>query len=96
MARNFDLPAQLKAALWKVKIRDKETTEPPHASVLWGTKCWRWGLRDRAFMDSEPDPRDVPKALVRYLNENHAELCAAWDEYYPLNPVTSSEDQDDD
>ena len=96
MARTFDLPAQLKAALWKVKIRDKETTEPPHASVLWGTKCWRWDLRKRAFMDTDPDPRDVPKGLVQHLNAIHAELCAAWDEMYVHNPVTSVEDEHDD
>jgi hypothetical protein len=95
MARTFDLPAQLVAALWEVKIRDKERTEPPHASVLRGTQCWRWGLRERAFLDARPAPSDVPKALVEYLGAIHGEMCGAWDEMYPHNPVTS-EDNDDD
>lgn len=95
MARAFDLPAGLASGRWKVKVRDKERTEPPHVSVLRGTQCWRWGLRERAFLDSEPPPRDVPKDLVQHLESKHAEMCAAWDEMYPHNPVTSKDNQDD-
>jgi hypothetical protein len=95
MARAFDLPAQLAAALWKLKIRDKERTEPPHVSVLKGTQCWRWGLRERAFLDAKPPPGDVPKALVEHLAAIHDEMCAAWDEMYPHNPVTSQDTDDD-
>lgn len=95
MARAFDLPAQLAAALWKLKIRDRERTEPPHVSVLKGTQCWRWGLRERAFLDTKPPPGEVPKALVEHLAGIHDEMCAAWDEMYPHNPVTSQDNDDD-
>jgi hypothetical protein len=95
MARAFELPAQLTAALWKLRIRDKERTEPPHVSVLRGTQCWRWGLREHSFLDAKPSPNDVPKALVEHLESIHSQMCAAWDEMYPHNPVTSQDDDDD-
>ena len=95
MASVFDLPAQFHGAQWKLKIRDKERTEPPHVSVLKGSKCWRWGLRERAFLDRKPTPRDVPKELVTYLGKIHGEICAAWDRMCPHNPV-NSQDLDND
>ncbi|MBM3649384.1 MAG: hypothetical protein FJX11_16495 [Alphaproteobacteria bacterium] len=95
MARAFDLPRELASARWKVKVRDKERTEPPHVSVLRGTQCWRWGLRERAFLDSEPSPADLPKNLVQHLENIHDEMCAAWNDMYPHNPVTSKDDEDE-
>jgi hypothetical protein len=95
MARAFDLPAELASGRWKVKVRDKERAEPPHVSVLRGTQCWCWGFRERAFLDSEPSPRDLPKDLVQHLENIHGEICAAWDDMYPHNPVTSKDNEDD-
>jgi hypothetical protein len=95
MARAFDLPAKLERDRWKLKVRDKERTEPPHVSVLRRTQCWRWGLREHAFLDTEPSPKDVPKDLVQHLESIYDEICAAWDEMYPHNPVTSKDNEDD-
>ncbi len=35
------LPSRVRAQGWKVKIRDKERLEPPHATVLKRMESWR-------------------------------------------------------
>ncbi len=79
---------------WKAKIRDKERVEPPHVSLLRGTRTWRLGLRSGAFLDREPDPTEVPPALIEEVFASWAELRAAWDEMYPENPVESDHDDE--
>ena len=37
----------------------------------------------------------MPKGLVQHLENIHDEICAAWDEMYPHNPVTSKDNEDD-
>ena len=91
MPEAFQLPSKLKLAKWKVKIREKETVEPPHATVINGTKAWRWNLREKKFMDKEPPQRDVPKAIKKFLKEKQVDLIAAWDKKYPFNKVESTE-----
>jgi hypothetical protein len=76
---------------WKAKIRDRERLEPPHVTILRKTLAWRLSLRDGAFLDAEPDPRQVPSALVREVRARFPLLRAAWDERYPDNPVNSEE-----
>ncbi len=46
-------------------------------------------------MDDEPDPADVPKSILKVLDENWELLCASWDAMYPENPVASTEDEDE-
>ena len=58
MPIDFPLPTSLKKAGWKVKIREKETREPPHVTILRGTQAWRVNLRTGEFMDTRPDPDD--------------------------------------
>jgi hypothetical protein len=91
---SFDVPPPF-AGQWQLKIRDKERVEPPHVSVLRGTRCWRWGLRERAFLDDEPPPRAVPKEVVQHIESIHDAICSAWDSAYPHNPVSSQEITDD-
>ncbi len=95
----FTLPLTdaLRKVRWKVKIRDKETREPPHVTIIRGTKYWRIGLRDGAFMDDEPDPDEVPQQLLDLIAEpgNWQLLCEQWDELYPGNPVHDDEDAGD-
>ena len=74
---------------WKVKIRDRERLEPPHVTILRRTLAWRLSLRDGAFLDAEPDPRQLPSALVREVRARFPLLQAAWDERYPENRVKS-------
>ncbi len=94
MSYDLPLPSGVQAQGWKVKIRDKERLEPPHATVLRRTESWRWNLRTRSFMDSRPHPREVPNEVLEVLMNRHATLCAQWDKMYPENPV-SVEDGDD-
>jgi hypothetical protein len=89
----LQLPERLSAEGWKVKIRDREHGEPPHATVIRATTSWRWDLRSRQFMDRNPDPRDVPDELVRLLRAHHADLVRRWDATFPNNPVGLREDE---
>jgi len=92
----FDLllPAALKKARWKVKIREKETREPPHVTILRKTKAWRINLRTRQFMDDQPDPDQVPAALLQHIHaaDNWTRLCDEWDRKYSDNPVQQPAD----
>ncbi len=87
MAYELLLPAKHKSAHWKVKVRDRERVEPPHVTLLNKTRVWRIGLRERAFLDKEPPPKEVPRDLVDYVLDHLPALIAAWNLMYPENPV---------
>jgi hypothetical protein len=93
MPITFELLPNLKGSGWKVKIREKETVEPPHVTVINGLNAWRWDLRKKKFMDKKPPKKLVPKAIVKFLKENHDAIVAAWDKKYPLNKVTSGDEK---
>lgn len=93
MPEHFRLPTHLLVERWKVKIRDVEGPEPPHATVIRGTTYWRWNLRESMFMDRIPDPRDVPDELVEFLMTNHDDLVLRWDAMFPWNPVARRPDE---
>ena len=90
MAFELALPPPFPAQDWKVKIRDKERAEPPHVTILHRKKAWRFGLRERAFLDGEPPPREVPFEILEAIHAAHDLLCAEWDLRYPHNPVSSA------
>jgi hypothetical protein len=90
MAESLSLPPQFSG--WRVKVRDKEIGHPPHVHIGRRTAEWRFGLRERAFLDSQPDPREVPRELVEYLLAHRSELIAMWDRLYPNNPVGGTDD----
>lgn len=94
MPFSLSLPESLRSARWKVKIREKETREPPHVTILRGTVAWRIDLRTKSFMDRVPDPSEVPPALLEYITKtaNWNVLCGAWDRMYPANPVASPDE----
>ena len=94
MAISLKLPRRLRRQ-WAIKIRDRECVEPPHVSILRGRRTWRIELRTHEFMDDEPDPAEVPKSILKTLDENWEFLCASWDAMYPENPVASTEDEDE-
>ena len=95
MAYSLTLPHPLASQGWKVKIRDKEIMEPPHATIIRRERYWRWGLRDCKFMDKQPDPSEVPPAVMEEVQRNHHVLCSEWDKMYPANPVCEKEDEED-
>lgn len=94
MPYELELEKQLQN-LWKVKIFDKECLEPPHVTIIRSGKIekWRWDLRKKTFMDKQPSPQDLPKALVKTLKDekNYAEFVKAWNKMFKHNPVESSE-----
>ena len=89
MPFELPLPLALKRARWRVKIREKETCEPPHVTILRGTRSWRINLRTGAFLDRWPDPAEVPLAVLNHIRAevNWQRLCEEWDQKYPANPV---------
>lgn len=97
MPFDLSLPQQFRRARWKVKIREKEIREPPHVTILRGTRAWRINLRTGEFMDAEPDPAEVPEDLVEHVKgaEVWKQLCEEWDKKYPQNPVSGAKDTDD-
>jgi hypothetical protein len=86
---NLPLPASLRQARWKVKIREKESREPPHVTILRGALAWRIDLRTGEFMDDQPDPPEVPDAILALIraDETWRLLCEEWNQMYPTNPV---------
>lgn len=96
MAYTLPLTAELKKKRWKAKIRDKETREPPHVTIIRGTDAWRIDLRTGAFMDDSPDPAEVPSDLIELvkIEETWRQLCDAWDQMYPNNPVSDKSDEE--
>ncbi len=91
----FDLPISesLKRARWKVKIREKESREPPHVTILRGALAWRIDLRTGEFMDRIPDPADVPVELLTQIHkaDSWKQLQQEWDCKYPANPIDDRE-----
>jgi hypothetical protein len=94
MAFNLRLPALLARIRWKVKIRDKERAEDPHITIIRGTKVWRVCLRDGRFMDGG-SWKDMPAGLQEVVREHWQQLCAAWAQMYPHNPIRTDEGDDD-
>lgn len=93
MPFDLRLPVIFRKARWKVKIREKESREPPHVTILRDVQAWRIDLRTGEFMDRQPDPSEVPPELVAHIRrtENWRVLCEQWDCKYPSNPVISQE-----
>jgi 2'-5' RNA ligase len=94
VAFNLQLREALRKARWKVKIRDKESREAPHVTIIRGTDAWRINLRTGQFMDANPDPSDVPQEIVDIVQdaETWQSLCDEWDRMYPDNPVSSDDE----
>lgn len=92
MAHALELSDEWHSQGWKVKIRDDERNETPHATLLRRRQFWRLDLRTGRFMDSAPDPADVPGELVELVWKRRARLRRAWDAMYPENPVFSHHD----
>lgn len=95
MAYSLDIPPPWNSQRWKVKIRDKERLEPPHLSIVRGTKTWRLCLRTGEFLDDQPDPKEVPAELLAFIRANWKQLQQQWDAMYPENPVARERDDDE-
>ena len=96
MAYTWRLPAALKDARWKVKIRDKQIREPPHVTIIRGTDAWRINLRTGGFMDDSPDPSELPKELIELIKAEATwqRLCEQWNRMYSENPVAGDENEE--
>ena len=87
MAYELEIDDDHRRQGWKVKIRDNERVEPPHVSIIRGTRTWRFGLRDLRFLDVDPPAREVPAGLITLVRARIAILRAAWDRMYAGNPI---------
>lgn len=93
MAFALELPDPWGKQGWKVKIRDDERNETPHATFLRRRQSWRMSLRTGHFLDADPDPADVPRELVEHVWGERRTLRRSWNAMYPENPVFSQENQ---
>lgn len=91
MAFALTVPDEWARQGWKVKIRDDERNETPHATFLRRRQAWRLSLRTCGFLDARPDPSEVPRALVEFAWSRRLALCSSWDAMYPENPVYSND-----
>jgi hypothetical protein len=95
MPFELPLPKTLKAAGWKVKIREKERVEPPHVTIMHQADEWRLGLRDqRLLVPPGGRLRDIDPGVMTIIEEHWAQLKHTWDVKYPENPVSSAEEED--
>jgi hypothetical protein len=92
---NLDLPEPWASRGWRVKIRDRERLEPPHATILQRTRAWRFDLRSEQFLDKDPDPAAIPKEVVNEIRSNLGRLRQEWDKMFPENPMSSREPDDE-
>jgi hypothetical protein len=89
------LPKKLRK-LWKVKIQDKELLyEEPHVTIWRKDQKWRYSLRRHAFLDPQPDPKEVWDEVLKEIEDNYEELCRQWDARFPTNPVAEEQDDGD-
>jgi len=95
MPFSLRLPRSLERQGWKVKIRDRERLEPPHVSIIRGTRVWRVDLRTGKFMDIEPDAADVAGEVKAEVYGAWVMLQQRWDAIYPGNPVQSKENDNE-
>lgn len=97
MAFSLRLPDAFRRVRWKVKIRDKETREPPHVTIIRGTDAWRINLRTGEFMDDKPDSSDVPNGIIEFIEEEETwqQLCDEWDAMYPNHPVSGDDENEE-
>lgn len=93
MAFALAVPMEWTSQGWKVKIRDDERNEVPHATFLRRRDAWRMSLRTGSFLDTRPDPAHVPRELVEHVWSKRQTLRRHWNAMYPENPVFSQESQ---
>jgi hypothetical protein len=78
-----------------VKIQDREALyEEPHVTIWRKDQKWRYSLRNRRFLDPQPDPSGVPGEIVELIEAQIEELTRQWDERFPQNPVAGEQDDD--
>ena len=102
MADPIRLSKKLRDRGWKIKIYDRERSEPPHLTLICREKVWRIEPRTKLFMKPggswrDIDWRDIDPEVREILDdETHWKvLCDAWDAKHPANPVSSEEDEED-
>lgn len=96
MAFSIELPAPLGCEGWKVKIRDKERLEPPHATIFHKRQEWRLGLRNGAFLVPPGGSwNDIDERVREVIVANWQRLCDEWDRNYPTNQVSAVEEEND-
>lgn len=86
----FELPV---SKPWKVKIHDSERLEDPHVTIYRKMDKWRLNLRDGTFLDKGRKWSQIDETVRQAIEENWEQLCEAWDELHPRNPVSGEDDE---
>jgi len=95
VAFSLELPEPLGSEGWKLKIRDKERLEPPHATIFHKRQEWRLGLRDGGFLvPPGGDWNDIDERVRTAIEDSWQRLCDEWDRMYPTNPISRAEGDD--
>ncbi len=89
MPFKLNLPEVWEKCGWKAKIHDCERLEPPHVTIMFKTRAWRFDLRTESFLDKVPHHREVPEDVLAAIRANLAILRQSWDQMFPDNPVSS-------
>lgn len=91
----YVLPLPASWGPWKVKIFDNELLcEEPHVTIIFKTMRWRYSLRSKAFLDKQPNPKDVPGGIVIEIEARFKKLCEEWNARFPTNPATEDEEEE--
>ena len=92
MPFSLGLPRRLRNARWKVKIREDERLEPPHATILRGIRAWRVDLRTGQLMDLGDAWNQIDPGVQQAIRDSWEVLCAQWNRMYPGNPIGENDD----
>jgi hypothetical protein len=92
MPFDLKLPLDLKQAGWKVKIHEGERLEEPHVTIIRKTEKWRLSLRTGQFLDRGHKWSQISNGIRDVIQKEWARLGTEWDAKYPVNPIQSHDD----
>jgi len=90
---NLTLPKSHQAH-WKVKIHDRERSEPPHVTIYHKQQQWRLGLRDGKFLvPLGGSQKEIASEVWHTIEDEWQLLCDEWDNRYPSNLIEGDDDE---
>lgn len=96
MGYDLSLSKILKKEGWKVKIRNDERLEEPHVTIIRKCDVWRLSLRTDKFLEAGQGWQQIDKGVRAAIEAKWETLQQEWDAFYPHNPISSENDEQDD